>query len=52
MKIKEKDSKINYIRHIESMGKGLILFKVKVEKKQLDKIIIIFMKIRKNHHWI
>ena len=35
MKIKEKDSKINYIRHIESMGKGLILFKVKVEKKAI-----------------
>lgn len=35
MKIKEIDSKINYTRYIESMGKGLVLFKIKADKKAI-----------------
>ncbi|WP_143318610.1 hypothetical protein [Clostridium sp. HBUAS56017] len=35
MKIKETDFKISYSRHIESMGKGLVLFKVKADKKAI-----------------
>ena len=35
MKIKETDFKISYSRNIESMGKGLVLFKVKADKKAI-----------------
>ncbi len=35
MKIKETDLNISYSRHIESMGKGLVLFKVKADKKAI-----------------
>lgn len=35
MKIRETDFGISYTRHIESMGKGLVLFKVKANKKAI-----------------
>ncbi|WP_252251033.1 hypothetical protein [Clostridium sp. ZBS13] len=35
MRIKTTDFKFDYTRYIESMGKGLVLFKVKVNKKAI-----------------
>lgn len=35
MKIKISEIRINYTRYIEGMGKGLVLFKVKAEKKAI-----------------
>ena len=52
MKFEKVFNNKKYVRKIESMGEGLVLFEISVVDKEQDKITIYFLRISESLRWI